>query len=152
MVFLLILSLSLLIEFKLIRTVSKTKSELAQKMLITLFRLSLRGHLDFKEVYMIERRSTRRRHLYDYFNVIDKKSHSLFGKLTNITPTGLNIETLHQVEPRQEYELEIVLPEHMKNPNISCSAISIWSSPSYKTGFLLSRITAEDESRIRTLF
>lgn len=106
---------------------------------------------------MPERRKTKRRHLYDFFDVYEQGSDKLFGQLVDITVEGIKIMSTSNVVPESKFSLKIIFPPQMKVDNILLNVKCIWnrgpnSDNYYDTGFKILNISEKDLALIQTIF
>lgn len=106
---------------------------------------------------MPERRKNKRKHLYDFFDVLEQSTGKLFGQLVDITIEGLKIMSTQNVTPDTIFDLKLILPPQMKAENVLFSAQCVWNrGPNadnyYDTGFKITKISDQDMAVIRRVF
>jgi PilZ domain-containing protein len=91
---------------------------------------------------MDERRSLPRKYLVIYSRVFDRKTGSVIGYLSDLTPEGAMIIGEQPVEPQSKYMLRVDLPEAaiFSQRHIDLEAEAMWCKPDidpnfYSTGF-----------------
>lgn len=111
---------------------------------------------------MPERRKQKRRHLYDYFDVYNRDTGALLGKLADINLQGARIvcpqiSGAEYLKPDTLLKLGITVPKELKAKDILLDAICVWSNKqapddAYITGLQIINITQDDFNLIKKIF
>ena len=103
-----------------------------------------------------ERRKLKRKHLFEYFDVLDSTSEKLFGKLVDVTQEGIRIILCPKpIEKGSFYRLKIRVPNEFKIPDIQIEATCVWSAEEedyYQTGFLIVCVSEYDTHYFKKIF
>ena len=76
-----------------------------------------------------ERCKLKRKHFFEYFDVVDSVSGKLFGKLVDVTPEGIKTILCEKpIKPGSLYRLTICIPKEFKIQHIQIEATCVWSS------------------------
>jgi c-di-GMP-binding flagellar brake protein YcgR len=104
---------------------------------------------------MKERRKTRRKHLFDYFDVVNRETNEPAGRLADISLEGIKLKSRHSIAPNTHLSLRVILPAHERCREIAFEAQSVWSSrqaTDYDTGFQIVRVSHLDAEKIVRTF
>lgn len=103
-----------------------------------------------------ERRKLKRKHLFEYFDVIDSTSEKLFGKLVDVSQEGIRIILCAKpIEQGSVFRLKICIPKEFKIPDIQIEATCVWSAEDddyYQTGFLINCVSEYDIHHLKKIF
>ena len=103
-----------------------------------------------------EKRKHKRKHLYEYFEVVDTSTGKLFGKLVDVTPEGLKIILCPKsIAPGSVLHLKIRIPEELKIPDIQVEANCMWSAEDencYQNGFIINCVSEYDAHHFKKIF
>lgn len=104
-----------------------------------------------------EKRKLKRKHLFEYFDVVDSASGKLFGKLVDVTDEGVKVILCPKsVEPGSVFLLKICIPKELKIPDIQIQANCIWRAEEdedyYQTGFIINCVSEYDIHHFKKIF
>ncbi|MFQ5677450.1 MAG: PilZ domain-containing protein [bacterium] len=106
---------------------------------------------------MLEKRKRKRASVAYYLEVFEGETKKLLGRLINITPEGLMLESREPIETSKAFQLSMNLPGSLfGNSKISLEARSIWCRKDsqlqhYKAGFQLQNLDTQVEKKIQRL-
>ena len=104
----------------------------------------------------LERRKSKRKHLYEFFDAVDSHSDSPIGKLVDVSAGGMKIMTRQKVDPETDVELKVVLPKEFREGSITVHAKSKWChvepSGTFETGLQLVGLSDEIREKIKMAF
>lgn len=106
---------------------------------------------------MLERRKVRRRNLFYYLEVFEEETKNFVGRLIDITPDGMMLESEEAIEVKKGYRLSMELPNSFVwKPKIIFDAKSVWCRKEddferYKAGFQLQNLDTKVEKQVNRL-
>ena len=106
---------------------------------------------------MLERRKVRRRNLFYYLEVFEEETKNFVGRLIDITPDGMMLESEEAIEVKKGYRLSMELPNSfLRKSKIIFDAKSVWCKKesdfeTYKAGFQLQNLDTKVEKQVNRL-
>lgn len=105
---------------------------------------------------MDEKRSLKRRHLFFYLRIFNRKDGNLIGYLGDITPEGIMLISEKPLETNRFFKLRMDLPGTSTAKRLEFEAKSIWCQPDvnpdfYDIGFQLLDMSKRDAATIGDL-
>jgi len=106
---------------------------------------------------MLERRKVRRRNSFYYLEVFEEETKNFVGRLIDITPDGMMLESEEAIEVKKGYRLSMELPNSfLRKSKIIFDAKSVWCKKesdfeTYKAGFQLQNLDTKVEKQVNRL-